>query len=232
MGLFSGSYLTYMIPAFLLSLLTQWWVSSTYARWSKVGNNLKLTGADAAERLLRHGGLNDVRVESVPGRLTDHYDPRTRTLRLSAPVSQSPSIASLAVTAHEIGHAMQDRQGYFPLRMRSALVPAASIGSSLAWILILVGIMLNSLQLAWLGVFAFAIGALFALATLPVEINASSRARVLLRETGLIQTEAEAVGVGSVLNAAAFTYVAALAAAILQLLYFGGMVGGLGGRRR
>jgi Zn-dependent membrane protease YugP len=127
---------------------------------------------------------------------------------------------------------MQDRQGYFPLRMRSALVPAASIGSSLAWILILVGIMLNSLQLAWLGVFAFAIGALFALATLPVEINASSRARVLLRETGLIQTEAEAVGVGSVLNAAAFTYVAALAAAILQLLYFGGMVGGLGGRRR
>jgi hypothetical protein len=232
MGLFSGNYLMYMIPAFLLSLLTQWWVSSTYARWSKVGNNLKLTGAEAAERLLRYGGLNDVKVESVPGRLTDHYDPRTRTLRLSAPVSQSPSIASLAVTAHEIGHAMQDRQEYLPLRLRSALVPAASIGSSLAWILIIVGIMLNSLQLAWLGVFAFAIGAFFALATLPVEINASSRARVLLRDTGLIQTEAEAVGVGSVLNAAAFTYVAALAAAVLQLLYFGGMVGGLGGRRR
>ncbi len=138
----------------------------------------------------------------------------------------------MAVAAHEIGHALQDKQNYLPLRLRSALVPAVNIGSSLGWILILIGLMLRSLQLASLGLVVFGFGAVFALATLPVEMNASARARVLLRETGLVQGESEAAGVSSVLSAAAFTYVAALAIAVLQLLYFGGMVGGLGGRRR
>ena len=232
MGIFSGSYLTYVLPAILLSMLAQWLVTSTYARWSKVRNHMQFTGADAAQRLLTYGGLHDVRVEAAPGKLSDHYDPRSRTLRLSASVAQSPSVAALAVTAHEIGHAMQDRQGYLPLRLRSALVPAVNLGSSLAWILIVIGFMLNNLQLATLGVAAFAVGAVFALATLPVELNASARARTLLRESGLVQGAEEAGGVNAVLSAAAFTYVAALAAAVLQLLYFTGLLGGIGGRRR
>ena len=231
MGIFSGSYLTYVLPAILLSMLAQWLVSSTYGRWSKVRNHLQLSGADAAQRLLTYGGLHEVHVEATPGKLSDHYDPRSRTLRLSASVAQSPSMAALAVAAHEIGHALQDRQGYLPLRLRSALVPAVNLGSSLAWILILIGFMLRNLQLATLGVVAFAVGAVFALATLPVELNASARARTLLRESGLVQGAEEAGGVNAVLSAAAFTYVAALAAAVLQLLYFTGLLGGMGRRR-
>lgn len=232
MGIFSGSYLTYILPAILLSLLAQWLVTSTYGRWGKVRNHIQLTGADAAQRLLTYGGLHQVRVEAAPGRLSDHYDPRSQTLRLSASVAQSPSVAALAVTAHEIGHALQDRQGYLPLRLRGALVPVVNLGSSVAWILIFVGFMLHSLQLATLGVVAFAVGAVFALATLPVELNASARARTLLRESGLVQGDEEAGGVNAVLSAAAFTYVAALAAAVLQLLYFTGLLGGFGGHRR
>jgi hypothetical protein len=231
MSIFSGSYLTYVLPAILLSMLAQWLVTSTYGRWSKVRNHLQLTGADAAQRLLTYGGLHEVHVEAAPGKLSDHYDPRSRTLRLSASVAQSPSVAALAVAAHEIGHALQDRQGYLPLRLRSALVPAVNLGSSLAWILILIGFMLRNLQLATLGVVAFAVGAVFALATLPVELNASARARTLLRESGLVQGAEEAGGVNAVLSAAAFTYVAALAAAVLQLLYFTGLLGGMGRRR-
>ena len=231
MSIFSGSYLTYVLPAILLSMLAQWLVSSTYGRWSKVRNHLQLSGADAAQRLLTYGGLHEVHVEATPGKLSDHYDPRSRTLRLSASVAQSPSVAALAVAAHEIGHALQDRQGYLPLRLRSALVPAVNLGSSLAWILILIGFMLRNLQLATLGVVAFAVGAVFALATLPVELNASARARTLLRESGLVQGAEEAGGVNAVLSAAAFTYVAALAAAVLQLLYFTGLLGGMGRRR-
>src|SRR4030067_826663 len=231
MSIFSGSYLTYVLPAILLSMLAQWLVTSAYGRWSEVRNHVQLTGADAAQRLLTYGGLHEVRVEAAPGRLTDHYDPRSRTLRLSASVAQSPSVAALAVTAHEIGHAMQDRQGYLPLRLRSALVPAVNLGSSLAWILIVIGVMLNNLQLATLGGAGFAVGAVFALATLPVELNASARARTLLRESGLVQGADEASGVNAVLSAAAFTYVAALAAAVRQLLYLTGLLGGMGRRR-
>jgi Zn-dependent membrane protease YugP len=182
--------------------------------------------------MLTYGGLHDVRLEMAPGALTDHYDPRKKVLRLSAAVAQSPSVAALAISAHEIGHAIQDREDYAPLRLRSAMVPVVNLGSSLGWILILVGFMLQSLQLATLGLIAFAAGTVFALATLPVELNASARARALLQQTGLIQGEQELSGVNSVLSAAAFTYIAALATAVLQLLYFGGLVGGLGGRRR
>ena len=232
MGTLWGSYWTYMIPALLLSMLAQWWVSSTYRRWSQVRNRNQLSGSEAAQRMLTYGGLHDVQLELAPGALTDHYDPRKKILRLSAGVAQSPSVAALAISAHEIGHALQDREDYAPLRFRSAIVPVANVGSSLGWILILVGLMLQSLQLATLGLIAFAAGTVFALATLPVELNASSRARALLQQTGLVQGEMEVNGVNSVLSAAAFTYVAALATAILQLLYFGGLVGGLGGRRR
>ncbi len=226
------SYWTCMLPAFILVLLAQLWVSSTYRRWSRYRNSSGLTGAEAARRLLTSRGLSHVALEGAPGQLTDHYDPRKRTLRLSAPIAQSPSVAALAIAAHEIGHAVQDHEGYLPLRLRTALVPAVNIGSSLGWVLIFIGILLRSLELGWLGVLAFSAGTVFALATLPVELNASARARALLAQSGLIGTDEERRGVSSVLNAAAFTYVAALATALLQLLYFASLVAGMGGRRR
>lgn len=228
-------YLIYMIPAFILVALAQMWVNATYRKWSEVRNNSGLTGVDAARRLIGYGGLGDVSLEPIAGRLSDHYDPRTRTLRLSAGVAQSPSVASMAIAAHEIGHALQDHQGYFPLRFRAALVPATNLGSRLGWILIIVGLFMRSAlgtQLAWLGVGFFALSVLFALATLPVELNASNRARQLLAQTGIIRGEEERRGVNAVLTAAAFTYVAGLAAAILQLLYWVSLVAGGSGRRR
>ncbi|MEW6568700.1 MAG: zinc metallopeptidase [Chloroflexota bacterium] len=229
---YSSAYWIYMLPAFLLVLLAQLWVSSTYRRWSRYRNTYGLSGAEAARRLLSHGALTDVALESTPGVLSDHYDPRSRTLRLSPPVAQGQSVASLAIAAHEIGHAVQDREGYLPMRFRAALVPAANLGSTLGWILIFIGLLLRSVQLGWLGVLIFSAGAVFALATLPVELNASARARALLAQSGLVTSEEERRGVNSVLTAAAFTYVAALAAALLQLLYWASVVGGMGGRRR
>lgn len=230
---FSTSYLLYMAPAFILVMLAQWWVNSTYRKWSEVDNDSGMTGSEGARRLLQYGGLSDVALEGVPGKLTDHYDPRDRTLHLSQDVAQGRSVASLAIAAHEIGHAVQDKQGYLPMRFRSALVPAVNIGSRLGMWLLIIGLFIRGVfgsQLAWIGVGMFALGALFSLATLPVELNASARARTLLRQAGLIRTEQGQQGVNSVLTAAAFTYVAALAAAILQLLYFLSLLGG--GRRR
>jgi hypothetical protein len=177
--------------------------------------------------------LTDVKLEGVSSRLGDHYDPRSKTLRLSPDVAQNPSVASLAIAAHEIGHALQHKESYVPLRFRSALVPAASIGSRLGPILIIIGLLLGGIlgtQLAWVGVFAFGLGAVFALATLPLELNASSRAKALLTQSGIVRSEEERQGVSAVLNAAALTYIAALAAAILQLLYYLSLMSG--GRRR
>lgn len=225
-------YMMFMLPAFLLMLAVQWYVSSAYGRWSRVPARSRLSGAQAAQRLIQRGGLYDVQIEAVPGSLTDHYDPRSKTLRLSAGVYQSGSVAALAVAAHELGHALQDQEGYFPLRLRAALVPAVNIGSYLGWIFILLGLLLRSPQVAWLGVLVFSGGALFALATLPVELNASARAKRLLVETGLIVGEDEQRGVNAVLNAAALTYVAALVTAVLQLLYYATLVMGMSGRRR
>lgn len=173
-----------------------------------------------------------MRVEPIQGNLTDNYDPRTKVLRLSPGVYQGGSVASLAVAAHELGHAMQDHEGYFPLRFRAALVPAVNIGSYLGWILLLIGILLRFTQIAWLGVLVFSGGAIFALATLPVELNASARAKRLLADSGLIYGQEESQGVNHVLNAAALTYVAALFTAVMQLLYYVTLVMGMGGRRR
>ena len=206
-------------------------MSSTYKRWGQTRNSVGMNGQDAAQRLLAHAMLSGVEVAAAQGRLGDHYDPRTRRLHLSPEVAGVPSVASLAITAHEIGHAMQDRDGYVPLRIRSALVPAASVGSTLGWILIFIGLILGFFELALVGVVVFAIGAVFALATLPVEFNASSRARQLLTDSGLLYTEDERRGVSSMLNAAAFTYVAALIVAILNVLRFAFMIGGFGRRR-
>ncbi len=234
MFLFSGDYLLFMVPAFIVVMLAQWWVNSTNRKWSERRNSSSMSGAEAAKRLLRYGGMGDVSLEGVPGVLTDHYDPRSRTLRLSQGVAKGQSIASLAIAAHEIGHAVQDHQDYIPLRFRAALVPAVNIGSRLGFILIFLGLFMRGAlgtQLAWIGVASFSLGALFSLATLPVELNASSRARALLSETGLLRTEEDMRGVNQVLTAAAFTYVAALAAAVLQMLYWISLVGGSGRRR-
>ncbi|MCC6957865.1 MAG: zinc metallopeptidase, partial [Anaerolineales bacterium] len=192
----------------------------------------RLTGAEAAQRLISAGGLYGVRIEGVQGNLTDHYDPREKVLRLSSGVYNSSSVAALAIAAHELGHAMQDKEGYFPLRLRAAMVPAVNIGSYLGWILIVLGILIQATQIAWLGVLVFSLGALFALATLPVELNASARARQLLVTSGIISGDDEQRGVNNVLNAAAMTYVAALITAVLQLLYWVSVVIGMGGRRR
>jgi hypothetical protein len=188
--------------------------------------------------LIAHSGLYGIQIQNVAGNLTDNYDPRTRILHLSQGVAQNASVASLAVAAHELGHAQQDAEGYFPLRFRSALVPMVNIGSTLGWILVMLGLFLSyagmalGINIAWLGVVIFAGGAVFALATLPVELNASGRARRLLTETGIISNPEEQRGVNTVLNAAALTYVAALVTAVLQVLYYASLIGGFGRRRR
>ena len=226
MFLYNSEYLCFMVPAFLLVMIAQLYVNSAYSKWGRVAVRSGLTGAQAAERLISRGGLAGVRLERIAGKLTDHYDPRDKVLRLSQGVADTPSVASVAVAAHELGHAMQDAQDYGPLRFRSALVPMVGIGSWLGWIMIFAGLILGLTNLAWLGVAVFSGGALFALATLPVELNASSRAKRLLADTGIIAGEDEQAGVNSVLNAAAFTYVAGLASAVMQLLYFASMVSG------
>jgi Zn-dependent membrane protease YugP len=228
---FDPTYMLFMIPAFILMLIAQGYVSGAYRKWSQVMAGSRLTGAQAAERLISAGGLN-VSVDGIRGKLTDNYDPRQKVLHLSEDVYSSPSVAALAIAAHELGHAMQDRDGYFPLRLRAAIVPAVNIGSYLGWILIFIGLILRLTNLAWLGVLVFSGGAIFALATLPVELNASSRAKALLTNTGMIVGDNERRGVNNVLNAAALTYVAGLVTAVMQLLYFVSLVGGIGGRRR
>ncbi len=231
MFFFNPTYLMYMLPAFILMGLTSWYVKSAYNKWSRVQASSRLTGQQAAQRLMNAGNLYGVQIQSTAGNLTDHYDPRNKTLFLSQGVANVASVASVAIAAHELGHAMQDAEEYFPLRFRSALVPIVNIGSNLGWILIMIGLVLRYTEIAWLGVIVFAGGAVFALATLPVEFNASARAKQLLVQTGIIQTDEERRGVNAVLNAAALTYVAGLVTAILQLLYYVTLVSG-GGRRR
>ena len=227
---FDPAYLILVaIPSMILMGAASWYVRHANSKWSQIRASSGLTGAQAAQRLISTGNLYGVQVQGTPGELTDHYDPRNKTLFLSNTVANVPSVAAVAIAAHELGHALQDAEEYFPMKVRSALVPVVNIGSNLGWFLIIIGLVLNFIQLAWIGVFVFAGGALFALATLPVEFNASARAKQLLAQTGIIQTDEEVRGVNQVLNAAALTYVAGLLTAILQLLYYVFLVGG---RRR
>src|SRR5574338_1257914 len=226
MFFFDPMYLIFMIPAFLLMGITSWYVRHAYNKWSQVRASSGLTGHQAAQRLISTGSLYGVQVQGTAGQLSDHYDPRNKTLYLSQGVANSPSVAAVAISAHELGHALQDAEEYFPMKIRSMLVPAVNIGSNLGWILIMIGLVLRITNIAWLGVIVFSAGALFALATLPVELNASARARQLLADTGIIAGEDEMSGVNQVLNAAALTYVAGLVTAVLQLLYFVTLVGG------
>ncbi len=231
-GFINPTYLCFMAPAFILMIVVQWYVSSAYKKWSQVPSVSRFTGGQAAQRLLSSNGLYGVNLEGVRGHLSDHYDPSKKVLRLSEGVYTSSSVAALAITAHEIGHAMQDKDAYFPLKLRAALVPAVNIGSYLGWILLVISFFMRSTELGWLGLAIFSVGAIFALATLPVELNASRRARELLVENGMISGETEMRGVNHVLNAAAMTYVAALITAVLQILYYATALFGMGGRRR
>lgn len=229
---FNINYLLYMMPAILLSLIIQLYVNASYSRWSQVRNRMGLTGAQVAQRLAENMGMVNLQLKGIPGQLTDHYDPRNDVLSMSRDVAQGTSIAAMAITAHELGHAQQDKQEYLPMRFRSAIVPVVNIGTTIGWIFILLGLMLQIGNLAWLGVFAFSAGAIFSIATLPVELNASKRARQLLQANGLITSEEEQKGVNQVLNAAALTYVAAIATSVMQLFYFASLAGGMGRRRR
>ncbi len=229
--MFNINYLIYMLPALILSMIAQFYINNRYAHWGQVRNRAGLTGEQVAQQLSERLGMYDLKLKGVQGQLTDHYDPRNNILSLSRDIAQGPTVASMAITAHELGHAQQDKENYLPMKIRSAMVPAVNIGTSLGWILILIGLLLNLGNLAWLGIFAFSAGAIFSIATLPVELNASKRAKNMLIQSGIIQSEEERKGVSQVLNAAALTYVAAIASSVMQLLYFASLVGG-GSRRR
>ncbi len=229
---FDPRYFMFMLPPLLLALFAQWRVSSTYKKYSQVRNVQGLTGADVARVLMRNEGLDYVGVEVIPGDLTDHYDPRGKVMRLSAGSAQVPSVAAMAVVAHELGHAVQDKQGYFWLQLRSGIVGIANIGSQLGTVLIFIGIILLSMRsrigddIAIVGVILMSAAVIFAIVTLPVEFNASSRAREMLARNGLV-TAQEADGVRAMLNAAALTYVAGAAQAVAQLLYWGLAIAGM-----
>lgn len=223
---FDINYLIYMIPAFILMGITSWYVRHAYSKWSRIRASSGLTGVDATRRLISMNGLTGLQIQGTPGQMTDHYDPRNNTLFLSEGVANVPSVAALAIAAHELGHAQQDAEEYFPMRLRGLLVPMVNIGSNLGWILIVAGLLLNFTGLAWLGVLVFSGGAVFALATLPVEFDASARAKRMLANSGIIQTDEEMRGVNNVLNAAALTYVAGLVTAIMQVLYYVSLVSG------
>ncbi len=225
MGYYGGYYGMYFDPTYflvligaLLCIFAQMRVSSTFHKYAKVRSRNGMTGAQAAERILQLSGIYDVQVEHIRGELTDHYDPSSKILRLSDATYGSTSIAAIGVAAHECGHALQHNKGYGPLKFRTALVPAANIGSKLGIPIILLGVLLGMNQMfIQIGIWVFAIAVLFQLVTLPVEFNASNRALAMLGDYGMMEQE-ETRGCRKVLSAAALTYVAAAASSILQLL--------------
>jgi uncharacterized protein len=212
-------YLLVALPGLLLGLYAQARVKSAFNKYSRVRTSRNITGAQVARQLLNQRGLHNVGVERAQGFLSDHYDPRSKVLRLSPDVHDGTSVAAAGIAAHEMGHALQDAQGYFPLQIRSAIVPAAQFGSSLAPWIFFAGLLLNMTGLAWAGLILFTAAVFFTLITLPVEFDASKRARELLLSNNLLYKD-EMGGVNKVLNAAALTYVAAAIAAIGQLLYY------------
>jgi Zn-dependent membrane protease YugP len=212
-------YLLFAAPALILMLYAQWRVSSTYKKYSKVTTMQKKTGAEIALLLLRANALNHVTVEETKGVLSDHYDPRKKKLRLSKDNYRLSSVSALGIVAHEVGHAVQDNEGYLPMRLRGALVPVANVGTWLGYGCFLLGIFLSITNLVWAGVILFSGAVIFALVTLPVEFNASSRAKQMLMSNGLVTTS-EINGAGAVLSAAALTYIAALLQAVSSLMYY------------
>ncbi len=206
-----------LIPGIIIAAWAQFKVTATFDKFNRIRSLKGITAAQAARQILNQQGLHEVGVEMIPGKLSDHYDPRDKTLRLSQEVYGSTSLASIGVAAHEAGHAIQHDQGYAPLAIRSSLVPVAQFGSNAAWILLLIGLLMGIPSLARIGVYAFAAVVLFQFVTLPVEFNASSRAMALLEGGGYLTRE-EIPQTKKVLDAAALTYVAAAIMGILQLL--------------
>jgi len=222
MFFFNPLYFVFALPALLLGLYAQMKVRSAFDKYSNVRSARNITGAQAARRILDENGLQHVMVERVDGFLSDHYDPRSKTLRLSSKVYDTPSLAAVGVAAHESGHALQDQQHYVPLNLRSAMVPAVQIGSWLGPIIFMIGLFMSNMvgqSIAWIGVLLFGATAVFALVTLPVEFDASRRAKRLLVSEGILGQQ-EIQGVNQVLDAAALTYVAAALQAIMTLLYY------------
>lgn len=226
---FDPTYILIIIAA-IISVIAQWRVNSAFSKYSRVASMSGMTGAQAARMILQSNGINDVSVQRISGKLTDHYNPSTKVLNLSESVYGSTSVAAIGVAAHECGHAIQHARGYFPLSLRTALVPVANIGSQLSWVFIIVGAILSFNQtLITIGIIMFSAAVLFQLVTLPVEFNASARALEQLESNGILYRD-EVSQTRKVLSAAALTYVAAAATAILQLLRLIILFGGRGRR--
>jgi uncharacterized protein len=228
--IFDPMYLLFILPGLALSMWASMRVKSTFNKFSKVRTMRGLTGAEAAQVLLRGAGITDVRIVRSHGVLSDHYNPVTKTLALSEPVYASDSVAAVGVATHEAGHAIQHARHYAPLWLRSALVPTASIGSSIGYFAMVIGLFMASTNMVLVGAVLFSAVLLFQVVTLPVEFNASNRAKALVVEHGIV-TMQERKGVDAVLNAAALTYVAAAVSTLLTLLYFLWRSGLIGGRR-
>jgi Zn-dependent membrane protease YugP len=226
---FDPLYLLFMLPGLVLAMWAQAKTRGAYEKYSEVRNMQNVPGWQVARAILDSNGLQNVQIEEIPGELSDHYDPRTKVLRLSPGVARVPSVAAMGIAAHEVGHAIQDAAGYAPMRARAGLVPLAQFGSQIGFYVILGGLLLNVTGLAWVGVILFGFGVLFALVTLPVEFDASNRAMAALQSTGLVTVE-EYNGARTVLNAAAWTYVAGFVSSLLTLLYFVLRVGGMSSR--
>ena len=226
MFFFDPLYFIIMIPPLIFMFYAQSKVNSTFKKYSEVANSQRLTGAAAAERLLRANGLNNIKVEGIQSKLGDHYDPGKKVLRLSPAVANSASVASLGIVAHEVGHAVQDNTGYAFLKFRTSFVPAANLGSTLGYICVILGFLIYMFSrsefgftVVLIGILLFSLAVIFSLVTLPVEYNASSRARQMLQSTGLVSVQ-ELNGASAVLSAAALTYVAATLQAVAQLFYY------------
>jgi len=223
-GLFDPVYFLFMIPGIVFMLWAQHKVRSNYGKYGKVQNSARVTGAQAARAVLDSQGLYQVQVEQIPGELTDHYDPRARVLRLSQGVYGVPSIAAIGIAAHEAGHAIQHAKAYAPLQVRTAIVPVVNIGSNLGYIVLILGFIMQIFPLAVAGVVLFGLATVFALLTLPVEFDATRRAKEALVRVGLVDSGVaggeESKGVARVLDAAAWTYIAGFAASLLTLLYY------------
>lgn len=233
MGYFYGyfQYLLWMLPAIIISAIAQYKVSSAYSKFSKVMNSRGITGAEAARRVLAAGGVTNVTITQVSGKLTDHFDPKSNTIRLSDGVYGASTVAAVGIAAHEAGHALQHAEGYLPNKIRTALVPITNIGSRIGWILILIGFAFSGVSYYYystpsntfgdtvltLGIILYSTSLLFTLITLPVEFNASKRALAVIKDTAMLQGE-EYQGARKTLSAAAMTYVAAALTALLQLM--------------
>ena len=217
---FDWTYLVFIVPCIIITLICQIKVQSTFSKYSKIRNSRNITGAQAAEYVLRQNGVTGVRIEHISGSMTDHFDPRTNVIRLSDTVYNSNSVAAVGVACHEAGHAVQHAEGYLPNKIRSIILPMAKIGSQLSWILILLGLVFTAkvgFVLLYIGIVLFSLSVLFTIATLPVEFNASKRALECIRESDLLYGD-EYTGAKRTLQAAAMTYVASALTAIMQLL--------------